>query len=60
MYSDGKDKDEPDNAYALHTKKMPVREFGGSVEQLHANGNNAFREQFFVSHLSLFKLAKKV
>ena len=37
------------DAYTLLTKKVQVNEFGSYVEQLHANNNSHFREQFFVS-----------
>ena len=49
MYCDDQENNEPD--YTLLTKKVAVSEFGDYVEQLHANGNNNFREQFFVSLL---------
>lgn len=34
----------------LLTSKVQVSEFGYYVEELHANNNKAFREQFYVSH----------
>lgn len=36
----------PDN---LLTAKVQVSEFGHYVEELHANGDNVFRDQFYVS-----------
>ena len=33
----------------LMTRKVAVKEFGYYVEELHADSNKPFREQFFVS-----------
>ena len=51
VYSENSAKNEVDGSSVL-TKKVSVREFGGHVEQMHANGNSGFREEFFVSGFS--------
>lgn len=49
MYSEDDSRNARLEEDRLETCKVAVKEFGSFVEELHANGNKPFREQFFVS-----------
>ena len=49
VYSEEDSRNAQMDGERLVTSKVAVKEFGAYVEELHANGNKPFREQFFVS-----------